>query len=89
MVKWKNHADEMRLMRKRRCFKFRKLIKELIELGFEVREVAPSKYRINDMLDIYPADRKYYNLMTKEAGDLRGVDLRTFIKKSLGIANYQ
>lgn len=86
---WKNHSDEIKQMKKRRCFKFRSIIKELRELGFEVKEVTSFQFRINEMIDIYPSNRKYHNLITRKRGDIRDIDIKAFIKKALGIANYQ
>jgi len=80
---------EKELIAKRRCFKFRSVVKELVELGFVVKKITYSQFRINDMIDVYPAERKYHNLMTKERGDIRDTNIRTFVKKALGIANYQ
>lgn len=67
---------------------FRRVMKELRGLGFEVKEVAPFTYRIADWIDVCPATKTFYDLKTKERGEIKGLKMSSFIKKRLGIINY-
>jgi DNA-binding ferritin-like protein (Dps family) len=82
---WKEHAKKMKNMRRRRCFQFKEVIKELRDLGFTVVEVSHHQYRINDALDIFPANKMYHDRVKRERGKVEGQDLRCFIRQYFGL----
>jgi hypothetical protein len=78
---WKDHERQVKNMRKRRCFQFRKVIKELRDIGFEVVEINQHQYRVNEVLDIFPNNKVYKNRKTHQNGKIKGMDFRSFIKQ--------
>lgn len=73
--------NELRMKNKRR-YHFKREIRRLENRGFEVREVGPDQYRINDMLDVFPLTRSFRNLLTGERGQLTNIELSSFIIKT-------
>lgn len=36
--------------------------------GYDVQELTPYQFRINDALDLYPTQRRFHNLKTQRRG---------------------
>ena len=83
---FKAHKEDMKSRRSNRRFHFIRSAKELRELGFEVKEISKFQFRINEILDIYPTNKKYHNLKTDVHGDIRGNDFSGFVKKFFNIS---
>ena len=83
---WKAHEKEVKNMRKRRCFQFRKVVNEFRDKGFEVIEISQYQYRFNEMLDIFPGNKIYQNKKTGVHGKIEGKDFRSFIRQFFGIS---
>jgi hypothetical protein len=82
---WKEHAKQMENMRKRRVFQFKIVIKELKRLGFEVVEVTRHQYRINEALDIFPANKMFNDRVNHKRGKIAGQDFMAFIRNYFGL----
>jgi predicted glycosyltransferase len=82
---WKEHAKTMENMRRRRIWQFKQVISELRNLGFEVVEVTRHQYRINDALDIFPANRMYHDRVGRKRGRIDKQDVRSFIRQYFGL----
>jgi hypothetical protein len=80
-LQWREHAKEMQLMREKRCWQFREVIRHFRKMGFEVKEISAYQIRFADCIDIYPANKRYYDLKSKKRGDLRGSTFEDFLKK--------
>jgi len=78
---WENHKKEMENMRRRRRNQFYLVVREFRDLGFEVKEVNKYQFRFNEMIDIFPSNKKFHNLETGERGDIRGQTFTNFLKK--------
>lgn len=59
-------ARQFRKMRVRN--KVSDQINSATEKGFKIEWLTPFQCRVNYMLDIYPTNRKYHNLLTGERG---------------------
>jgi len=85
---WRDHANDMKIMRDRRRLQFDKAVRSLKRAGFEVKRMSEYQYRINDCLDIYPSNKRFHDLRTKERGDIRGIGFGSFVRQRFGITNY-
>lgn len=52
----------------RRRSEMQKKIDELEGKGFTLEWITPYQCRVNHVLDLYPTNRKFHNLMTGERG---------------------
>jgi len=78
---WRKHAEEMKNMRRHRRDLFDKLAQDFRELGFTVRQVNSYQYRINDAIDIFPSNKRFFDLKNKQWGDIRGITFEKFLRK--------
>jgi len=82
---WRGHKEDMKKMRDSRRAQFHETIIELRNAGFEVVEITPFQYRINECLDIYPQNKRYHDIIKNERGDIRGIKFSDFVRKYFGI----
>ena len=82
---WKDHAEQMDNMRRRRRDQFWQVIKDFRRMGFEVKEISPFQFRVNESIDIYPSNKKYHDLKKNERGDIRGKNFDTFLRGYFGL----
>lgn len=68
---WRQHDAEMKTMRERRRIQFDKIVESLRLQGYSIRHVSPYQIRINEMLDIYPSNKRWHFLGDNSRGDLR------------------
>jgi hypothetical protein len=67
-------------------------IKELLKLkkeGFEIVELTPYQFRVNERLDIYPTRAKWHDVRLETRGDFLGVKADIFVKKYFNEATVQ
>lgn len=83
---WEEHKKEMGKMRENRRKQFIQILPVFRKLGFVVREISPFQYRVNDILDIYPSNKRYHDLKTHVRGDIRGVSFNIFLRKFFNLA---
>jgi hypothetical protein len=83
---WRDHAKQMNNMRNARRYQFKEVIADFERMGFEVKEVSPFQYRFNDCVDIFPSNKRFYDLKTRERGDIRGKNLNQFLREYFGLA---
>lgn len=68
---WREHNKEMQQMRDRRRNSIEKVFEALEFQGYSVRHITPYQIRINEILDIYPSNKRWHNIKTGKRGDLR------------------
>lgn len=82
---WNKHKQNIRQMRNSRRSQFREIITDLTNAGFEIKEITPFQFRINDCLDIYPQNKRYHDIVKNERGDIRGIKFGEFVRNYFGI----
>lgn len=57
---------------------------ELEDAGYTVEKKTEYHFRINDVLDIYPTNARWHNLVSGKRGSFRGKNLARFVREHLG-----
>jgi len=52
----------------------RRCLDRLITLGYQVKELTPYQYRINETLDLFITNNKYHDLKNNERGEYTRID---------------
>jgi hypothetical protein len=82
---WDNHKKQMKIMRDKRRDELSMALRNLRSAGFEIKTITPHQFRINECLDIYPANKRYHDVIKNKRGDIRGVRFEDFVKNYFGI----
>lgn len=82
---WREHKKQMENMRRKRRDQIHSLISKFRSLGFEVKKISQYQYRFNGLVDIFPSNKRYFNLQTKERGDIRGKSFEAFLREFFGL----
>lgn len=82
---WKKHAEDMNQMRNSRRQQFKQVIKEFREMGFEVQQISPFQFRFNECIDIFPSNKRYYDLKTFKWGDIRDKTFDQFLREHFNL----
>lgn len=53
--------------------KHRRTLKRLAKDGFQVKELTPYQYRINEALDVFITNDRFHNIKTGERGDFTSI----------------
>jgi hypothetical protein len=72
--------------RQRRIYQFKKVITDFRRMGFEVKEVAPFQFQINECLEILPITREFNDLKKKVKGTIKGVSFDSFVREYFGLS---
>jgi len=64
---------------------FDKVVYEFRNLGFTVVQIDRFCYRFNDCLDIFPANKKFYDRKSKARGKIKGLEFGQFIRNYFGL----
>jgi hypothetical protein len=68
---WRQHNEEMRQMRERRRFNFEDIWEQLIKCGHRVKQMSLYQFRVDDVLDVYPSNKRWHDIRINRRGDLR------------------
>jgi hypothetical protein len=68
---WRQHKADMKEMREKRRESFADIFEFLKAQGFEVKYLTPYQVRINNVVDIYPSNKRFHHLKNGKRGDLR------------------
>jgi hypothetical protein len=68
---WKQHNEEMKCMRDRRRTGFESVFDDLIKRGHTIKQMSLYKFRIDDVLDVYPSNKRWHDIKNNRRGDLR------------------
>ena len=83
--KWYKNQIEIRKKIRNRCFEFEKVINEMRNLGFDVVEISYREYSFNEMINISPGNRTYYDKINNKRGRIDDQDIGVFIRKYFGL----
>lgn len=70
---WKAHRLDIQDHRQKRNFTVGRVIKMMSKEGFEITQFTDYHFRVNDILDIWPAGANYHNIKTGKRGTYREV----------------
>lgn len=68
---WREHDKEMRQMRERRRLNFEDVWDQLIKRGHQIKQMSPYQFRVDDVLDVYPSNKRWHDIKNNRRGDLR------------------
>ena len=68
---WRAHNQEMREMREKRRFNFEEIWEQLIKRGHTIKQMSLYQFRVDDVLDIYPSNKRWHDIKNNRRGDLR------------------
>jgi hypothetical protein len=78
---WKEYKLDQKSRRLKRVVPRREQILSLKNLGYDVKQLTPYQFRINDEIDLYPIHNRYFKIRYKKWGGYK--DAEEFIKKSI------
>lgn len=80
-------GDDFRAMREHRKMVSQKYrdrrtpqILELDHEGFDVEEITPYQFRINDRLDIFPTNARWHDTEINKRGSFSGQNVKQFVR---------
>ena len=68
---WRAHNEDMRQMRERRRVGFENVLDQLIKRGHIVKQMSLYQFRVDDVLDVYPSNKRWHDIVNNRRGDLR------------------
>lgn len=68
---WREHRHELQQRRQGRRDRNTPAIEALQSHGFAVRKLTDCQYRVNDVLDLFPTNRRYHYIPTNKRGSYR------------------
>ena len=80
-IDWETYRRMQQLRRHARLRRRSEAILKLKRRGYDVKQLEPIHFRINDKVDLYPLHNQWHDLRTGERGAAR--DLSIWLKEHL------
>ncbi len=67
---WRKHNKQMGEMREKRRTNFEDVFNDLIRRGHTLKQMSLYQFRVDDVLDIYPSNKRWHDIKSNRRGDL-------------------